>query len=67
MTKLFVYGFALEKYKLYDLKEKISLICSGAPVLENEKSYQTKTTLQLFKEYIVIPEKLDKVLYLGTL
>lgn len=53
MTKLFVYGFALEKYKLYDLKEKISLICSGAPVLENEKSYQTKTTLQLFKEYIV--------------
>jgi hypothetical protein len=23
MTKLFVYGFALEKYKLYDLKEKI--------------------------------------------
>lgn len=53
MTKLFVYRFALEKYKLYDLKEKISLICSGAPVLENEKSYQTKTTLQLFKEYIV--------------
>lgn len=53
MTKLFVYGFALEKYKLYDLKEKISLICSGASVLENEKSYQTKTTLQLFKEYIV--------------
>lgn len=25
MTKLFVYGFALEKYKLYDLKEKYLL------------------------------------------
>ena len=52
MTKLFVYGFAIEKYNLYDLKEKISFICSGNSVLKNEKSFQNKTTLQLFEEHI---------------
>lgn len=53
MTKLFVYGTALEKHKLNDLKEKISVICSGNPILKNEKNYQGKTTIQLFDEYII--------------
>lgn len=53
ITKLFVYGFALEKYELNDLKEKMSIICSRNTILKNEKNYQNKTTLQLFEEYII--------------
>ena len=53
MTKLFTYGFAIKKYKLYDLKEKISLVCSVNPILKKEKSYQKKTSLRLFDEYIL--------------
>ncbi|MFK3862265.1 hypothetical protein [Pseudoalteromonas rhizosphaerae] len=53
MTKLFVYGFAIEKYNLHDLKERISFICIGNPVLKNEKGFRNKTTLQLFEEHII--------------
>lgn len=53
MSKLFVYSFAIEKYKLNDLKEKISILCSENPILKNETNHQGKTTIQLFNEYII--------------
>ena len=56
MTKLFVYGTALEKHKLDHLKEKISVICYRNLILKNEKNYQCKTTMQLFDEYIIQQE-----------
>ena len=53
MSKLFVYGFAIEKYKLNSLKEKISILCSENPILKNEIDHQGKTTIQLFSEHII--------------
>ena len=53
MSKLFIYGFVLDKYELNEIKEKISLICKDSIILEKENVYQTKTTLRLFKEYII--------------
>jgi len=53
MSKLFVYTFALDKYELDDMKEKVSIICSSNQILKKEQGYQTKTTLQLFEEYII--------------
>ena len=49
MSKLFVYGFTIDKYELYDLKEKISIIYNDNLILKKEQSYQDKTTLQLFE------------------
>ncbi len=51
MTKLYVYGFSLEKYKLCELRKRIEYICDNN-ILKNESSHNSKTTLQLFQEHI---------------
>jgi hypothetical protein len=48
ISKLFVYSFAVEKYKLYELRRQIALTCKNNTILQKESQ---KTTLQLFKEY----------------
>jgi len=53
MSKLFVYAFVLDKYELYDMKEKISIICNNNQILKKEQGYQTKTTLQLFETHVI--------------
>lgn len=53
MSKLFVYSFALDKYELFDIKEKVSIICTNNHILQNEQVYQAKTTLQLFEIHII--------------
>ena len=53
MSKLFVFSFTLDKYELFDIKEKISIICTDNQILKKEQGYQVKTTLQLFETYIL--------------
>lgn len=53
MSKLFVYGFALDKYKLVELKREISFFCNHNLVLQRESKQDKKTSLQLFNEYIL--------------
>jgi len=53
MSKLFVYAFVLDKYKLHDMKEKISIICENSLILKKETQYNSKTTLELFNSYIL--------------
>ena len=54
MSKLFVYGFALDKYKLFKLKEKYVNLCKKSYLLEKEYSRENeKTTLQLFEGFIL--------------
>ena len=53
MSKLFVYAFVLDIYELYDMKEKISIICNNNQILKKEQGYQAKTTLQLFETHII--------------
>lgn len=52
MSKLFVYSFALDKYELSDVKEKILIICTNNQILKKEETYQDNTTLQLFELHI---------------
>ncbi|MDD2975108.1 MAG: hypothetical protein PHZ10_08450 [Aliarcobacter cryaerophilus] len=54
LSKLFVYGFALEKYKLINLKSKIKYLLQNIENdLRSEYTNNTKTTIQLFNEYIL--------------
>lgn len=54
VSKLFIYGFAINKYKLDSLKEEISSVCEKIFILKYEhKSTDVKTTLQFFNEYIL--------------
>jgi len=54
MSKLFVYGSAIDRFHLSELKEKISYICKNSYILTKEHVYQNnKSTLQLFKEHII--------------
>jgi hypothetical protein len=52
LSKLFVYGFALEKYKLINLRNEIKYLLQNIENdLRSEYSNNTKSTLQLFNEY----------------
>ncbi|QNM90589.1 hypothetical protein HOO34_02315 [Aliarcobacter cryaerophilus] len=54
LSKLFVYGFALEKYKLINLRNKIKYLLQNIENdLRSEYTNNTKTTIQLFNEYIL--------------
>lgn len=54
LSKLFVYGFALDNYSLDDLKNEIKYLLQNIENnLRNESVYKTKSTLQLFNEYII--------------
>lgn len=54
LSKLFVYGFALEKYKLINLRNKIKYLLQNIENdLRSEYTNKTKTTMQLFNEYIL--------------
>ena len=53
MSKLFIYGFTLDKYELYDLKNNYLEVCKNNRLLQRENTYQSKTTLQLFETYIL--------------
>lgn len=55
LSKLFVYGFALEKYELINLKNEIKYLLQNIKNdLIGESTHKTKSTLQLFNEYIVL-------------
>lgn len=57
LSKLFVYGFALDKYNLVDLKNEIKYLLQNIKNdLRSEYSNNTKSTLQLFNEYILFIE-----------
>lgn len=54
MSKLFVYGVAIEKYDLKSIKLDIKNICNKSLLLNREDTYgDNKTTLKLFDEYII--------------
>lgn len=54
LSKLFVYGFALEKYKLINLRNEIKYLLQNIKNdLRSEYTNNTKTTIQLFNEYIL--------------
>jgi len=54
MSKLFVYGVAVEKYNLKSIKVDIVNICNKSLLLNREDAYgDSKTTLKLFDEYII--------------
>lgn len=54
MSKLFVYGVAVEKYNLKSIKVDIVNICNKSLLLNREDAYRdSKTTLKLFDEYII--------------
>jgi hypothetical protein len=53
MSKLFVYGFAFEKYELNELRNRVKDICINCIELQIESHHDKKTTLQLFNEYIL--------------
>jgi len=61
MSKLFVYSFALNKYKCVHLKKNIFQICENSLILKKEQSNEKKTTLQLFDEYILHQENLYEI------
>jgi len=53
ITKLFVYGFSLEKYGLNEMKEQLKCILQNLEAqLKNEHTHNTKSSMQLFNEYI---------------
>jgi len=52
MSKLFVYGFALDKYSLDFLKKRIKKICESSFILKKEVQNNSKTTVTLFNKYI---------------
>ena len=53
MSKLFVYGMAIEKYNLNSIKSDIKNICTKSSLLKREENYSDKaTTLNLFNECI---------------
>jgi len=52
MSKLFVYGFCLDRHQLDDLKLQIRKTVEDNSILKNEQVYQSKTSIQLFSEYI---------------
>lgn len=60
MSKIFVYGFALDKYKLFELKNNIHSNCNDSYLLKKEDKYNSKTTLKLFDEYIFNGVKNEK-------
>jgi hypothetical protein len=54
MTKLFLYGVAIKKYDLQDIKSDIKDICTKSFLLDIECKYgNKKTTLELFETYII--------------
>lgn len=54
LSKLFVYGFSLEKYELINLKNEIKYLLQNIKNdLIGESTHKTKSTLQLFNEYIL--------------
>lgn len=54
MSKLFVYGVAVEKYNLKSIKVDIINICNKSLLLNREDTYgNDKSTLKLFNEYII--------------
>lgn len=56
ISKLFIYGFAFEKYKMNILQNKVQEICYNNVKLQIEYHHEKKTTLQLFDEYIFTKE-----------
>ncbi len=53
LSKLFVFGISLEKYSLEDLKNQIrELLQNIENELRAEYNNQTKSTMQLFNEYV---------------
>lgn len=54
LTKLFIFGISLEKHSLYNIKEEIKRLLQNIENdLRNEYTNKTKSTMQLFNEYIV--------------
>ena len=54
LSKLFVFGISLEKHSLDDLKNEIKLLLQNIENdLRREYTHKTKSTMQLFNEYIV--------------
>lgn len=54
MTKLFLYGVAIKKYDLQDIKSNIKDICTKSFLLDIEYKYgNEKTTLELFEIHII--------------
>lgn len=54
LTKLFVFGLSIEKHSLDDLKSEVKILLQNIENdLKREYSHNTKTTLQLFNEYIL--------------
>ena len=53
MSKLFVYGVAMEQYNFRNIKFNIKDICSTSFLLKREENYRdNKTTLELFDKYV---------------
>jgi len=60
MSKLFVYGVAIEKYNLGSIKSDIEDICNKSLLLNREEKYgEDKTTLKLFDNYIFMDTNND--------
>ena len=54
MTKLFLYGMAIKKYKLVEIKSNIEDICNKSHILHIENTYNIEdNTLELFNKYII--------------
>ena len=54
MTKLFLYGVAIKKYDLQDIKSNIKDICTKSFLLDIEYKYgNEKTTSELFETHII--------------
>ncbi len=54
LSKLFVFSFSVEKHRLDNLKNEIKLSLQNIEKdLRREYSYRTKSTMQLFNEYLV--------------
>ena len=53
MSKLFIYGMAIQKYDFKSIQADIGNICNKSFLLKREDTYiNDKTTLELFDEYI---------------
>ena len=53
MSKLFVYGFAFEKYEMNELKDRVKAICDNSIELQTEFKHDEKSTLQWFDKYVL--------------
>lgn len=53
MSKLFVYAFAVKKFKLDNIKRKIETLCNSNLDLKYEYTHNKKSTLQFFNEHIL--------------